>query len=70
VTAKTILLTGDIYTADALRQTIEAFSRLCEAKFTGSEANSFLLDLSCSQERIQDEFLNHALALSAQERLA
>lgn len=66
----TLLLTGRVYTFDALQQTVDAFSGFCQANFTTVESNDFVLEVSCSQERLQDDFLNHALALSAQERLA
>ena len=64
-----IILTGCVYTPNALQKTIEAFSSLCEATFTTTEDNSLLVELSCPSQQSVDEFLNYALALSAQERL-
>jgi hypothetical protein len=64
-----IILTGCVYTPNALRETIEAFSSLCEATFTTTEDESLLVELSCPSQQLADEFLNYALALSAQERL-
>jgi len=64
-----IMLTGCVYTPNAVQKTIEAFSSLCEATFTITEGDSILVELSCSNQQSADEFLNYALALSAQERL-
>ena len=65
-----IILTGRVYTPSALQQTIKAFSSLCEASFTTKEDNSLLVEISCPSQLSVDKFLNYALAVSAQERLA
>ena len=65
-----IILTGRVYTPNALHQTIKAFASLCEASFTMKEDNSLLVEISCPSQLSVDEFLNYVLALSAQQRLA
>src|SRR5580658_6408184 len=40
-----IILTGCVYTPNALRETIEAFSSLCDAAFTTTEDDSLLVEL-------------------------
>jgi hypothetical protein len=62
------VLTSQIYTRNALDETADAFAKLCEIAIT-SEDDSHTLELSCAQPQIADEFLNYALALSAQELL-
>jgi hypothetical protein len=64
----TLTLTRRIYTADALQQTIEAFANLCTASFT-SEEDAHLLCLTAPRPLVREEFLNYALALSAEELL-
>jgi hypothetical protein len=64
-----IILTGYIYTPNALQKTIEAFSGVCDATLTTTEGDSLLVELSCPSQHSADEFLNYALALSAQEQL-
>ena len=67
--ARTISLTRCIYTPDAIRQTIETFAGICDASFTVTE-DDCLLQIAGAGSQPVDEFLNYALALSAQERLA
>ena len=64
----TLTLTRRIYTTEALQQTIAAFANLCSASFT-SEAGAHVLCLTAPRAQVTDEFLNYALALSAQELL-
>lgn len=64
----TITLTRRIYTSDALQHTVEAFANICTASFT-SGADAHLLSVTASRPHVTDEFLNYALALSAQELL-
>jgi hypothetical protein len=64
----TITLTSRIYTPGALQQTVEAFANLCTASFT-SEADAYILRITATRPHVKDEFLNYALALSAQELL-
>jgi hypothetical protein len=67
--ARTISLTLRVYTPDAIRQTIETFANICEASFTVTDENC-VLQIAGTGPQPVDEFLNYALALSAQERLA
>lgn len=67
--ARTISLTRRVYTPDAIRQTIETFANICEASFTVADDNCVLQIAGAGAQPV-DEFLNYALALSAQERLA
>jgi hypothetical protein len=67
--ARTVSLTRRIYTPSAIRQTIEAFAHICDASLTVTE-DDCLLQIAAPGRHSVDEFLNYALALSAQERLA
>jgi len=64
----TITLTRRIYTSDALQQTKEAFANICTASFT-SGTDAHLLCITATRPHVTDEFLNYALARSAQELL-
>jgi hypothetical protein len=65
---ETIALTDQIYTPAAIRETIEAFRLACSASFTAAEA-TYILRMTAPDRHTRDEFLNYALALSAQELL-
>lgn len=67
--ARTVSLTRRVYTPDAIRQTIETFAGICEASFAITE-DDCLLRIAGAGPQPVDEFLNYALALSAQELLA
>jgi hypothetical protein len=64
----TIRLTQQVYTPEALRQTVAAFSDHCVASFS-TEEESYVLEITTPKQQVKDEFLNYALGLSAQERL-
>lgn len=64
----TIALTLRIYTHEALDQTIEAFANICTASFIAAN-DAYVLRITAPQQQIKDEFLNYALALSAQQLL-
>ena len=64
----TIRLTRQIYIAEALRQTVVAFAGHCNASFS-TEEESYVLQITTTEQQVKDEFLNYALGLSAQERL-
>jgi hypothetical protein len=64
----TITLTRRIYSSGALQQTVVAFANICTASFTSGE-DAHVLRVTAPQPQITDEFLNYALALSAQEFL-
>jgi len=64
----TIILTRRIYTPDAIKQTMAAFANLCTASFTSGDSDHILI-LTEVRAQVTDEFLNYALALSAQELL-
>jgi len=64
----TIMLTLRIYTPNALQQTVEAFAKICTASVT-TQKEAHILRVTAPQPQVMDEFLNYALALSAQELL-
>jgi hypothetical protein len=64
----TITLTRRIYTPEALEQTVKAFAKMCTASFKSGE-DAHVLSITAMRPQITDEFLNYALALSAQEHL-
>jgi hypothetical protein len=64
----TITLTRRIYTPDAIQQTVEAFANICTASVTSRE-EAHILRVTAPRPQVMDEFLNYALALSAQELL-
>lgn len=64
----TIVLTRRIYTQDALKQTAEAFAKLCTTSFT-TEQDAYILRIDAQELQVIDELLNYALGLSAQELL-
>jgi len=64
----TISLTLRIYTQEALEQTIKAFANICTASFAAAH-DVYVLRITAPQQQIKDEFLNYALALSAQQLL-
>jgi hypothetical protein len=68
MTTITTTLTRRIYTIDALLQTIDAFSNTCKASFT-PEHDAYVLQITATRLEMNDEFLNYALDLSAQELL-
>lgn len=65
-------LTHEIYTPTAIKETIQAFQKLCnvEAASKGDCTNlQFHIKADCPTTTC-DDFLNYALELSAQERLS
>jgi len=64
----TIALTFRIYTQEAIEQTMKAFANICTASFTAVD-DAYALRITAPQQQIKDEFLNYALALSAQQML-
>jgi hypothetical protein len=66
---RTISLTRRIYTPEAVHQTMDTFAEICEASLT-VKGDDCILQISSAGPHPIDEFLNYALVLSAQERLA
>jgi hypothetical protein len=64
----TIRLTRQIYTLEALQQTVAAFAGHCDASFSAEE-ESHVLQITTTNQQVKDEFLNYVLGLSAQEKL-
>lgn len=64
----TFTLTRCIYTPDALQQTVAAFAHICAASITSGD-DAHILRITATRPHVTDEFLNYALALSAQELL-
>jgi hypothetical protein len=67
--ARTVSLTRRVYTPDAIRLTIETFAGICEVSLAITEEDC-VLRITGTGLQVVDEFLNYALALSAQELLA
>ena len=64
-------LTVDIYTMPATIRAAEAFKDLCRVRiYPGNEETRVILEVPEQQASVVDEFLNYALALSAQESLS
>ena len=70
--ATEVTLTLDVYTPAAIEQTIRAFHHLCaaEAHVEGESTHVRFELRTGSPSTVQDDFLNYALDLSAQELLS